>query len=109
MKHFFFNQTALYLTVEKENIEIIKLLLSIDKFDINNLDISSQYLFLQLNLKYFNRIHIKYLNAIQIKYFNYIQIKYFNVIKIKYINNIQIKYLNIVSFYFLSKNIIFGF
>ena len=30
-----FNKTALYLAVEKENIEIVKLLLTNDKLDIN--------------------------------------------------------------------------
>ena len=31
----YFHQTALYLAVEKENIEIIKLLLNTEKIDIN--------------------------------------------------------------------------
>ena len=38
---FYIYKTALYLAVEKENIEIIKLLLSNDKLDINILNISS--------------------------------------------------------------------
>ena len=36
-----FNKTALYLAVEKENIEIVKLLLTNDKLDPNILNIKN--------------------------------------------------------------------
>ncbi len=40
MKFFyFFDKTALYLAIEKENIEIVKLLLSNEKLDINIINI----------------------------------------------------------------------
>ena len=42
------NKTALYHAVEKENIEIIQLLLSNNKIDVNILNIYPQYLY---NLK----------------------------------------------------------
>ena len=38
----YFNKTALCLAVEKENIEIVKLLLSNDKIDVNILNIFKQ-------------------------------------------------------------------
>ena len=39
-----FHKTALYLAVEKENIEIIKLLLTNDQLDINLLNILNIFL-----------------------------------------------------------------
>ena len=63
------------MAFEKENIEIIKLLLSIDKLDMNIFNISIHF-FIQLNLKYFNEIQIKCFNDIQIKYLNRINFLY---------------------------------
>ena len=45
----------LYLAVEKENLEIIKLLLSNDKIDINILNIFIN-IFIKFTIKYFNDI-----------------------------------------------------
>lgn len=44
--YFFFNKTALYVAVEKGNIDIIKLLLTCDKLDLNilcSMDYSNRY------------------------------------------------------------------
>lgn len=54
----YFYQSLLFIAVENNNIEIVKLLLSNDKTDIN---------FTNVNIQYFNTIHIKFfLNSIQI-------------------------------------------
>ena len=49
------NKTALYLAVEKGNIEIIKLLANC-KFDINVLNIKNIFLFIKFENSYFNCI-----------------------------------------------------
>ena len=49
------NKTALYHAVEKENIEIIQLLLSNDKIDVNVLNISS-IIFIKFKIKTLNYI-----------------------------------------------------
>lgn len=51
-----FNKTAFYLTVEKGNIEIIKLLLSYDKVDINIPYILNKIILIQFCIKFFNYI-----------------------------------------------------
>ena len=58
-----FNKTALYLAVEKENIEIVKLLISNNKTDPNIICILSYYYIkfttnhsITSNIKSFNRI-----------------------------------------------------
>ena len=48
-------KTALYAAIEKENIEIVKLLLTNEKLDINILNIF-KYIFLKFYYKYFNSI-----------------------------------------------------
>lgn len=54
----YFYQSLLFIAVENDNIEIVKLLLSNDKTDIN---------FTNVNIQYFNTIHINFfLNSIQI-------------------------------------------
>ena len=45
-KIYFFYKTALYLAVENESIDIIKLLLSNDKIDVNILNILIFFFFL---------------------------------------------------------------
>ena len=37
--YYLFDKTALYLAIEKENIEIVKLLLSNEKIDVNIINI----------------------------------------------------------------------
>ena len=54
-----FNRSPFYLAVERENIEIIKLLLTNDKLDVNYLYILF-YLFLRFVIMLFNSI-IKHL------------------------------------------------
>ena len=49
-------KTALYLAVEKENIEIIKLLLNNDELDINLLNILNIF-YIKFKILYFNIIH----------------------------------------------------
>ena len=78
---FYFYQTALYLAVEKENIEIIKLLLSNNKLNINILNISSHFFYTIKSQIFQIKFKITYFNAIQIAYFNLIQIIYFNEIQ----------------------------
>ena len=50
-----FYKTALYLAVEKENIEIIKLLLNNDKLDINIINILNIF-FIKFKIISFNGI-----------------------------------------------------
>ena len=49
------DKTALYLSVEKENIEIVKLLLMNAKIDINILNIINR-IFMWFKILYFNHI-----------------------------------------------------
>ena len=48
--------TALCLAVEKENIEIVKLLLTNDKLDINIVNILINNNLIKFKIKYFNGI-----------------------------------------------------
>ena len=50
-----FYKTALYLAVEKENIEIVKLLLTNDKLDINIINILNIF-FIKFKIISFNEI-----------------------------------------------------
>ena len=52
-----FYKTALHIAVEKENIEIIKLLLTNDQIDVNTLNILKYY-FIKFKIKGFNSILI---------------------------------------------------
>ena len=49
------NKTALYLAIEKENIEIIKLLLSNGKIDVNAPNIINLF-YMKFKIIYINRI-----------------------------------------------------
>ena len=51
----YFNKTALYLAVEKENIEIVKLLLTHNKLDIN-LGYILNIIFIKFKIIFFNYI-----------------------------------------------------
>ena len=50
-----FNKTALYFAVEKENIEIVQLLISNNKTDPNIICILSEY-YIKFHIKSFNKI-----------------------------------------------------
>ena len=50
-------KTALYLAIEKENLDIIKLLLSNDKIDVNILSILN-FLYIKFKIIRFNFIQI---------------------------------------------------
>ena len=52
-------KSALYLAVEKGNIEIVKLLLKNNKIDANFTFILNLFLFIKLNITHFNRISNK--------------------------------------------------
>ena len=47
--HYDFNKTPLYIAVEKENVEIIKLLLRHPYLDINAFNAHLSYLFIKYN------------------------------------------------------------
>lgn len=55
-KHFIFNQTPLFTAIQWENVEIVKLLLSNDKIDVNCGEILKYILFIQLKIEFFNLI-----------------------------------------------------
>ena len=76
-----FNKTALYLAVEKENVEIVKLLISNNKIDPNIICILSYYYY-KIHNKSFNYIQHQIIQShfttnhsmkFHIKSFNYIQ------------------------------------
>lgn len=50
------HKTALCIAIEKENIEIIKLLLANDKLNINQLNISNINHSIKLTIKSFNKV-----------------------------------------------------
>ena len=85
-----FYKTALYLAVEKENIEIVKLLLTNDKLDINLLNIL--LLIILYNSKLFLLITFKILsfNEIQKHIFQFYSKSYLSIkFKIILFNDIQ--------------------
>ena len=62
-----FYKTALYLAIEKENIEIVKLLLTNNKLDINQRNILNIFFFIKFKILFFNVIqnHIFFFYLIQ--------------------------------------------
>lgn len=54
--HLDFHQTALYEAVNKENIEIVKLILMNKKIDVNLLNVYILFLFLEFLNKHFYEI-----------------------------------------------------
>ena len=65
----YFYKTALYLAVEKGNIEILNLLLSKDGIDINALNVFV-YFIIRFKIIYFNEVIIYILTARLIIYLN---------------------------------------
>ena len=69
----YINKTALYLAVEKENIEIINLLLNNDKVDVNILNIFNQVFEYYLKLNISIRFKINFFSiTLKIKFFDII-------------------------------------
>lgn len=63
---FLFYKTALFAAVEKENVEIVRILLTNDKIDVDVLNVLNTYIFNSiLNLCIFITFKILYFNEIQ--------------------------------------------
>lgn len=58
---YFFNIAPLYICVQKQNVEMVELLLTSEKIDVNIKSIQKKFNFLiEFNNKFFNSIYLKY-------------------------------------------------
>lgn len=56
---YFFNIAPLYICVQKQNVEMVKLLLTSEKIDVNIKSIQKKFNFLiEFNIKFFNSIYL---------------------------------------------------